>query len=67
MAISKLPLCVQLLILVAGVRPVMASVDSTEADKILIQNVRLIDREGQTDDRSVNILIIEGELRCSST
>ena len=42
--------------------PAIGVVEAEDTEKVLIQNVRLIDRSGQTEDRIVNILIEESKL-----
>jgi len=40
----------------------IGAVQAAQPEKILIQNVRLIDREGKTEDQSLNILIKDANL-----
>jgi phosphate-selective porin OprO/OprP len=42
--------------------PAIGLVEARDTEKILIRNVRLIDRSGQTEDRLVNILVKETKL-----
>jgi phosphate-selective porin OprO/OprP len=51
-----------LLILVVVLIPTLGSAEAAEPEKILIRNVRVIDRSGKTDDRSVSILIKDTKL-----
>jgi len=54
--VGRLCLCGLGFLLLLQVTPCQAA-DDSNADTILIKNVRLIDREGQTEDQTVNILI----------
>jgi hypothetical protein len=46
-----------LLIVPLVLTPAPGAVKTAQPEKILIRNVRLIDREGQTEERTVSILI----------
>ena len=48
--------CVGTLILLAGMIPAFGSAEVQEPENILIRNVRLIDRSGEAEDRSIDIL-----------
>jgi hypothetical protein len=54
-------------VLLVVVGPTLGIVEAAEAEKILIRNVRLISREGQTEVQSVNILIKETKLNIVTT
>jgi hypothetical protein len=58
---NRICLCGLGLALLLQFTPCHAAEDSS-TDMILINNVRLIDREGQTEDQTVNILIKEERL-----
>lgn len=58
----RLMVCMGLLIFVIVLMPALGTAKSSESENILIRNVRLIDRSGQAEDQSVNILIKETKL-----
>lgn len=56
-----------LLALLVGLVPGLGVAEEATPEKILIRNVRLIDRRGRTQDQTVNILIKETKLHIVTT
>lgn len=54
--------CIAISALILGAVPVLGQVQKRPSEKILIRNARLIDRSGETEDRSVYILIKDTKL-----
>lgn len=58
----KQSLLIELLVVIFVLIPLTGGIKASESNKVLIRNLRLIDRVGETEDQSVSILIQDEEL-----